>query len=421
MWRNPGEIAANGLDDDDNGYVDDVNGIDTANHDSDPMDDHGHGTHTAGTIGGVGNNGIGVAGVNWNVRILPCKFLKASGSGSDSGAIECFNYIVALKQAGVNVRVSSNSWGSVRDLTHPFPQALKDAIDAAGAAGIVNVFAAGNNGYNIDSKPFDPASFTSASIVTVAASDSTDKRASFSNYGATAVDLAAPGVSIVSTTIGGYGTMSGTSMAAPHVAGAAAFLAGLKPSLSVAGLKSLMMSSVDPLSQWSGVVASGGRLNLFTAALDAAGDIAPTASLTAPADGARFTAPGPVTVTALASDADGTIAKVDFYANGTLIGTDATSPYSISWTNVQAGTYSLSAIATDDRTFTGTSSSHDITVEPAATQPGRRQCRVGSKRRKGIGLIDLRHELWGEPCDRRQPPRRRVEEHVGRCHVQYLP
>ena len=93
MWRNAGEIAANGLDDDDNGYVDDVNGIDTANHDSDPMDDHGHGTHTAGTIGGVGNNGTGVAGVNWNVRILPCKFLKASGSGSDSGAIECFNYV----------------------------------------------------------------------------------------------------------------------------------------------------------------------------------------------------------------------------------------------------------------------------------------------------------------------------------------
>ena len=114
MWRNPGEIAGNGVDDDDNGYVDDVYGIDTANDDSDPMDDHGHGTHTAGTIGAVGNNGIGVVGVNWNVKILPCKFMTASGSGMDSDAIECFNYIVALKKKGVNIRVSSNSWGGAR-------------------------------------------------------------------------------------------------------------------------------------------------------------------------------------------------------------------------------------------------------------------------------------------------------------------
>ena len=301
----------------------------------------------------------------------------------------------------MNVRVSSNSWGSVRDLTHPFPQALKDAIDAAGAAGIVNVFAAGNNGYNIDSKPFDPASFTSASIVTVAASDSTDKRASFSNYGTTAVDLAAPGVSIVSTTIGGYGTMSGTSMAAPHVAGAAAFLAGLKPNLSVAGLKSLMTSSVDPLSQWSGVVASGGRLNLFTAALDAAGDIALTASLTAPAD-----APGLHRARtgdgngALASDADGTIAKVDFYANGTLVGTDATSPYSINWANVQAGTYSLSAIATDDLERSQEHLRHTtLPLNPPLPSPDvsmsrRQQTAEGYRSHRPTARV-----MGGEPCD----------------------
>ena len=368
MWRNSGEVPANGVDDDRNGYVDDVYGIDTANNDSDPMDDHGHGTHTAGTIGGVGNNGTGVVGINWKVRILPCKFFKATGSGSDADAIECFNYIVALKKKGVNVRVSSNSWGSLRDATGSFPQALKDAIDAAGAAGIINVFAAGNNGYNIDSKPFDPASFTSASIVTVAASDSADNRASFSNYGATAVDLAAPGVSIVSSTVSGYGAMSGTSMATPHVAGAAALLAASNPTLTVAGLKSLMMTSVDPLAQWSGVVASGGRLNLFTAALDAGGDIAPTATLTSPVNAAKFTAPATVTLSAAASDPDGTIAKVDFYANGTMIGTDTTSPYSINWTNVQAGTYSLTAVATDNRTFTGTSAAVGMTVENATVQ-----------------------------------------------------
>jgi hypothetical protein len=110
MWRNPGEIPGNGIDDDGNGYIDDIFGIDVVNVDSNPMDDNGHGTHTAGTIGALGNNGLGVAGVNWHVKLLACKFLNVSGSGSDAGAIACFNYIVALKQRGVNVRVSNNSW-----------------------------------------------------------------------------------------------------------------------------------------------------------------------------------------------------------------------------------------------------------------------------------------------------------------------
>ena len=156
MWRNAREIPGNHVDDDKNGYVDDVVGIDTANNDSDPMDDHGHGTHTAGTIGARGNNGIGVVGVNWNVKILPCKFIGSNGIGMDSDAIECFNYVVALKKAGVNIRVTSNSWGSKRNSSDPFPQALKSAIDAAGAAGIVNVFAAGNFGYQQRHCPLRP-------------------------------------------------------------------------------------------------------------------------------------------------------------------------------------------------------------------------------------------------------------------------
>ena len=142
MWINPGEIAGNLIDDDANGYVDDVHGIDTFNHDSNPMDDHGHGTHTAGTFGAVGNNGpdllTAAVGVNWTVRILACKFLDAAGNGSDAGAIECLNYITALKNRGVNIRVSNNSWGSERG-AEPFPQLLKDAFDAAGNAGILNV------------------------------------------------------------------------------------------------------------------------------------------------------------------------------------------------------------------------------------------------------------------------------------------
>ena len=366
MWRNPGEIAGNGIDDDANGYVDDVYGIDPYNGDSDPMDDHSHGTHTAGTIGAVGNNGVGVAGVNWNVRILACKAFNASGSGTDSVAIECFNYITALKNKGINIRVSSNSWGGARSAG--FPSAMKSAIDAAGNAGIVNAFAAGNAGTNNDSTPFDPASIDSASIVSVAASDSLDNRASFSNYGATSVDLAAPGVSILSTGLTGYVTKSGTSMATPHVAGVAALVSGLKPGLTPAGIRTLLMNSVDLRPAWSSVVASGGRLNAYIAALDAGGDIAPTVSLTSPLNGSTFTAPATTTVTASASDADGTVSKVDFYANGVLIGSDTTSPYSALWSDISAGQYAITAIATDDRQFTTTSAAASVTVS-APTAP----------------------------------------------------
>ena len=227
IWTNPLEIAGNGLDDDGDGYVDDVHGINTLTHSGDPMDDHGHGTHTAGTMAAVGNNGTGVVGVNWNAKIVACKFLNSSGSGSDAGAIECFNYIVMLKQRGVNIRVTNNSWGANR--SGGIDQALKTAIDAAGSAGILNAFAAGNNGTNNDVSPFDPASIGSSSVIAVAASDQNDNRASFSDYGNNSVHLAAPGVSITSAFGSGYAALDGTSMATPHVAGAASIIAWLNP------------------------------------------------------------------------------------------------------------------------------------------------------------------------------------------------
>ena len=364
IWRNPFEIPNNGFDDDGNGYVDDVHGIDSVNHDSDPMDDQGHGTHTSGTIAAVGNNGIGVTGVNWNAKVLSCKFLSAEGSGTDAGAIECFDYILAMKMNGVNIRVTSNSWGAQRG-SGPPATSLQAAIDAVGAAGIVNVFGAGNDSSNNDVAPFDPASYSSPSIISVASSGSSDRRSFFSNYGATSVDLAAPGENILSTYPGGdYQYSSGTSMATPHVAGVAALLAKMDPTLSVPAIKSLILDNVDKSAKWNGLVVSGGRLNAYRAA-SAVGTVPnnepPIATLTSPAEGSIFKAPVSISVGAIASDSDGSIQHVTFYANGSPIGTAASSPYAIGW-NAAPGTYTLTAVATDDRWATTTSAPVHISV-----------------------------------------------------------
>jgi subtilisin family serine protease len=367
IWTNPGEVPGNGVDDDANGYIDDVHGIDTVNGDSDPMDDNGHGTHTAGTIAAVGNNGVGVVGVNWNARVLACKFLRADGSGYDSGAIACFEYIVALRNRGVNIRVTNNSWGAARD--GGVSTLLKNAIDAAGNVGIVNVFAAGNAGVNIEVTPFDPASFISPSIISVAASDQNDNRAAFSNYGPISVDIAAPGVGILSTYGSGYAGSDGTSMAAPHVAGAAALLFSSKPELSVSALKSFMLNNVDRSGPWAGVVASGGRLDVSLMFLAAYPNQAPTVTLTGPTNGATYTAPATIALSATAGDSDGTVTQVAFYAGTTLLvtvprvpGELQTAPYVATWSSVPVGTYAVTAVATDNGGATKTSAVATITV-----------------------------------------------------------
>ena len=260
IWTNPGEIAGNGVDDDGNGFVNDLHGYDFANNDADPMDDNGHGTHVSGTIAAVGNNAQGVAGVNWSVSIMPLKFLDSQGSGYLSDAIRAVNYATMERtRYGVNVRVMNNSWGGGE-----FSAAMQTAIQAANQAGILFVAAAGNNGANNDRAAQYPANCDSPNVISVAATDQNDQLASFSNYGAATVDVAAPGVSIYSTIPGNkYAMYSGTSMATPFVSGVAALAWSIDPNASVADVRNAILRGADPLPGLSGKVASGGRLDAY--------------------------------------------------------------------------------------------------------------------------------------------------------------
>jgi subtilisin family serine protease len=266
VWTNPREVAGDRLDNDGNGYVDDVHGWDFANNDADPFDDQGHGTHVAGTIGAAGNNGTGVTGVNWQVSIMALKFLDASGSGTTSAAIAAINYATKMRRDfGVNIVATNNSWGG-----GGFSSSLQNAINAGGSAGILFVAAAGNDGLNNDSTPSYPASYTSSSIIAVAATDSSNRLASFSNYGATSVDVAAPGVGILSTTPNNtYSSYSGTSMATPQVTGVVALLKAAKPDATADQIRSAILSTTTPVSGLAGKVATGGVVNA---------DVAPAAA-----------------------------------------------------------------------------------------------------------------------------------------------
>jgi subtilisin family serine protease len=287
VWTNPGEIAGDGIDNDRNGYVDDVRGWDFDNDDADPMDDNGHGTHVSGTIGAVGENGIGVAGVNWQVSIMSLKFLSGSGSGSTSGAIAAINYATRMRRDfGINVVATNNSWGG-----GGFSAGLRDAIEAGGQAGILFVAAAGNNGRNNDATASYPASYPSQSIISVAAIDRTNALASFSNFGVTGVDLAAPGVGIYSTTPANtYASYSGTSMATPHVTGTVALMAAANPQATAAQIRTTIQATASPLASLAGKVATGGLLNAQAAVNAITSGTLPTPAL-APAP---TPAPAPV-------------------------------------------------------------------------------------------------------------------------------
>lgn len=256
LYTNGNETPDNGIDDDENGYVDDYHGINLVAGKGDGEDDNGHGTHVSGIISGRGNNGIGIAGVCWSAQIIPIKFMDSSARGATSDVIDGIEYAIKRGATVVNGSFASSSKS----------QALEDEIKHAKDRGVLLVVAAGNHSSNIDKEKSYPASFTGGNLLVVAASTSTDGLASFSNYGKSNVDVAAPGERILTTDIGGrYKAVSGTSMATPMVAGLAALLRTKNPDATFSQIRSAIRGSVDKLPAFSGKTYSGGRVNLARA------------------------------------------------------------------------------------------------------------------------------------------------------------
>jgi subtilisin family serine protease len=269
LWINQAEANGKpGVDDDGNGYVDDVYGYNFSGDKPtpDPLDGHGHGSHCSGTIGGNSPDGKGIVGVNWNVKIMAVKFLSDQGSGTLDGAIQAIDYATKM-----HVKLMSNSWGG-----GGASDTLKAAIQRASDAGILFVAAAGNDSANNDTDPHYPAAYNVPNVLAVAAIDNQGQLASFSNYGKKSVHVAAPGVNIYSSVLGnGYDSWSGTSMATPHVSGVAALLASHEPNLTAIELKERLMGTVKTLPNLRGKVATAGLVNAYNALTNQATPIDP--------------------------------------------------------------------------------------------------------------------------------------------------
>jgi subtilisin family serine protease len=255
IWTRPATVTP--YRDRDLGTIDDVHGYNAVANDGDPIDENGHGTFCAGIIAADCGNNAGVCGVNWKTQIMPLKFLNVGGFGYVADAVEALNYAIDRKRSGVNLRVINASWGlSQRS------RALEEVIRKAYEVGILFVVASGSNNANNDAIPRYPAAYSFGNIIIVAATDRRDALAQFSNFGAKSVQLAAPGKDILTTALGNdYVQHSGTSMAAPIVAGVAALALSARPGLSVDELRSLLLTSVDILPSLRGKVSTAGRIN----------------------------------------------------------------------------------------------------------------------------------------------------------------
>lgn len=260
MWINSGEIPGNNIDDDNNGYVDDLHGIDAVHHTGNPQAVDPHGTHVAGTIGAVGHNGRGVAGVAWSTNIIAVRIFRSEAEGDGaplSAIIDAFDYLIDLRERGVPLKAVNGSFG-----TPSYVSSFEDAVRRLGEAGVLFVASSGNEGTNNDISARYPANFRFPHVISVAASDSNGALAEFSNYGDTTVDLAAPGVDILSTVSGGYQFFSGTSMAAPHVTGAIALLSSYRPELNYLQIRQMILSSAKAVPALQGKLVAPAVLNV---------------------------------------------------------------------------------------------------------------------------------------------------------------
>jgi subtilisin family serine protease len=352
VWTNPLEIPNNGIDDDNNGYVDDIHGYNAITRTGDPLDDNGHGTHCSGIIGADANNGIGVAGVAWNLKIVGAKFLDSSGSGSLAAAIAAINYGTDLKNKGYNIVVANNSWGG-----GGYSSALYSAIQAANNAGILFVVAAGNSASNNDTSPSYPSSYTNSNVLAVASTTENGTLSSFSNYGATSVDIGAPGSNIASCWLNnGYVYASGTSMAAPQVSGVAILTQAIcSGSLSVAQVKNSILNNGVAYSGLTGKVLTGAIANAY-GAVTAAQALCPATAT-----------PTPIPPTPITPNATATSTPTDT-ATATATATPTSTP---SFTSTPQGTPTVVPTGTvaPTPTFTYTATPTNTPLPTATATP----------------------------------------------------